>query len=223
MKAMLLAAGRGERLRPLTDHTAKPMIKAGNKPLIEYHLENLYSAGINEVIINTCWKAEKIVEQIGDGSRFGLEVQYSHEPQALETAGGIAKALGLLGQDPFLVISADTWSNLDLALISKPMHTLAHLLLVSNPSHHPGGDFNLKDGLLVRLPDSALTYSGIGIFEPALFENLPAPRLALREVLYPAIAKQQISGEILQGDWFDIGTVERLAQLEQHLNSNRAV
>lgn len=219
---MLLAAGRGERLRPLTDHTAKPLIKARNKPLIEYHLENLCSAGIVEVIINTCWQAEKIVALIGDGSQFGLEVKYSHEPQALETAGGIANALELLGHDPFLVISADTWSDLDLTLIRKPKQTLAHLLLVNNPSHNPAGDFDLKDGLLVKTPDSTLTYSGIGIFEPALFDNLPQPRLALREILYPAISRQQISGEMLQGDWFDIGTVERLAQLDQHLNSNQA-
>lgn len=222
MKAMLLAAGRGERLRPLTDHTAKPLIEANHKPLIEYHLENLRAAAIEEVIINTCWCAEKIVEQLGDGSRFGLNIQYSHEPEALETAGGIANALHLLGGDQFLLLSADIWCDIDLAKISKPTRSLAHLIFVDNPAHNPNGDFGLADNL-VKIKSgavsNALTYSGIGIFEPSLFASLPAARFALREVLIPAIDDSQISGVRYNGNWFDIGTAQRLQALEQHLQS----
>lgn len=222
MKAMLLAAGRGERLRPLTDNTAKPLIKAKQKPLIEYHLDNLGNAGFNEVVINTCWMADKIVARLGDGDRYGVNISYSHEQQALETAGGVAKALALLGDDPFLLISADIWCDIDLSTVKKSHTTkLAHLLLVNNPVHHISGDFCLESSIVKkRSADNQYTYSGIGIFEPALFRNLPAQKTPLRDVLSPAIEAENISGQYYDGHWFDVGTIERLAELEAHLNTN---
>lgn len=219
MKAMLLAAGRGERMRPLTDHTAKPLIEVNNKALIEYHLEKLKAAGIQEVVINTCWHADKIVEKIADGKQFGLRVHYSHEQQALETAGGIANASHLLGPEPFLLISADIWSDIEFTGMTKPPDKKAHLVLVDNPLHNPDGDFCLENGLVSKRINSGFTYSGIGIFDPAIFADLPTKRFALREVLNKAIDRQQISGEKLQGTWFDIGTPERLASLKEYLKS----
>ncbi len=218
MKAMLLAAGRGERLRPLTDDTAKPLIKAKQKSLIEYHLENLHNAGINDVVINTCWMAEKIVAQLGNGDHYGVNITYSHEHSALETAGGVANALTLLGDDPFLLISADIWCDIDLSLFNRTdTSMLAHLLLVNNPRHNTSGDFSLEKDHVKKSPVNQYTYSGMGIFEPALFRNLPTGKTPLRDVLSPAVATDKVSGQHHNGQWFDIGTVERLAELEAHL------
>lgn len=223
---MLLAAGRGERMRPLTDHTAKPLLCVNNKPLIVYHLEKLASAGVTEVVINTSWQAEKIVAEIGNGSAFGLRIDYSHEPSALETAGGIRQALHLLGDQPFLVISADIWCDVNYtSLLTQARTSAAHLLMVTNPLHHPDGDFYIDSDNKLRLqaecdsPAKSCTYSGIGLFHPALFEGLPLAPCALREVLIPAIQTGSVNATYHNGLWFDVGTVERLQALDKMLRN----
>jgi MurNAc alpha-1-phosphate uridylyltransferase len=223
---MLLAAGRGERMRPLTDHTAKPLLCVNDKPLIVYHLEKLASAGITEIVINTSWQAEKINQALGNGSAFGLHIEYSHEPTALETAGGIRQALHLLGEHPFFLISADIWCDVDYTdLLSNTGTSAAHLLMVSNPPHHPDGDFCIDCGNALRLQaendpsDKSCTYSGIGLFHPSLFEGLPVAPCALREVLIPAIRAGSVSATYHDGLWFDVGTVERLQALDKMLRN----
>jgi len=224
MKAMLLAAGRGERLRPVTDRIAKPLVKVGGKPLIEYHIEALARANIVDLVINTSWLAEQIVDTLGDGSRYGVTIQYSHEPQALETAGGIVNALPLLGDRPFLVVSSDVWSDIDYSTITLPRGADMHLLMVSNPPHHPHGDFEIDNGKL-RQPrpdgDEALTYSGIGLFQPKLFGDLPPGIRALRPVMLETIERRTASAEFHNGIWFDAGTAERISQIESHLSGIR--
>ncbi len=233
MKAMLLAAGRGERLRPLTDHTAKPLLKAGAYSLIEHHLHNVQQAGIRHVVINTCWQADKIANQLGSGYRYGLNIQYSYEPVALETAGGIANALPLLGDQPFLVISADVWTDFALPILitsddpdNSPSdnesrgsrQSRTQLVLVSNPPHNPAGDFGLENEIISSKNNGqTYTYSGIGVFDPALFRNLNRQIVPLRDVLNPAISKGQVSGLIHSGSWFDAGTIERLEELRCYL------
>ena len=218
MKAMLLAAGRGERLRPLTDDLPKPLVKANGKALIEYHLENLHKSGINEVVINTCWKGEKLVEYLGNGRRYGVNISYRHESTALETAGGVANALDLLGDHPFLLISADIWCNADLSsLIENAGQQLAHIMLVENPAHHPDGDFSLQGDFVLPKTTNSFTYSGVGIYSPDLFRNLPKGAVPLLTVLMAAMARKQITGKVHDGSWFDIGTTERLAALQKFL------
>jgi len=223
MKAMLLAAGRGERMRPLTDHTAKPLLQAGGKSLIEHHLYKLATAGITDVVINTCWHGDKIIEQLGNGSRYGVDISYSEEQQALETAGGIAKALPLLGNKPFLLISSDVWCSFDYSLLTPlPDDSVAELLMVDNPPHHKPGDFTLKPDAYLQpgIADGAtLTYAGIGIFSPCLFTELPQTKVPLRDVLLPAIEKGTVKGRYWPGDWFDIGTTDRLTNLQKHLEA----
>lgn len=221
MKAMLLAAGRGERLRPLTDTTAKPLLKANGTSLIDFHLQKLPGAGIRTVVINTCWQADKIVHHIGNGSGYGLTVHYSHEDQALETAGGVAHARTLLGDMPFLLISSDVWTDLDFAQIQPlPPHGLAHLVMVGNPPHHPEGDFSLHHGLVTpRRNEASFTYSGIGIFHPQLFAAAINKAMPLRDVLQPAIDQHRVSGEHHRGQWMDVGTPQRLAQLNDYLSA----
>ncbi|OED42539.1 hypothetical protein AB833_05880 [Chromatiales bacterium (ex Bugula neritina AB1)] len=221
MKAMLLAAGRGERLKPLTDHTAKPLVKAAGKSLIEYHLLNLATADFSDVVINTCWKAEKIVNALGDGSSYGLHINYSHEETALETAGGIARALPILGTGMILVISADIWCDLPLTQIRLPATgVLAHLIVVPNPSHKSTGDFDLRQDRLEHRGkgSSGLTYAGIGIYHTSLFANLDSPCTPLRDVLHAAITRKVITAQVHRGAWFDVGTLERLQQLESYLS-----
>ena len=240
---MLLAAGRGERMKPLTDTTAKPLLRVNGKRLIDYHLEKLAAAGITEIVINTSWQAEKIVDEIGDGSRYGLQIEYSHEPTALETAGGIRQALPQLGEHPFLVISADIWCDIDYADLTEHLdnnHAYiaesqqpalqlpdAHLLMVDNPAHNSEGDFAISaNGKLQLKPDTSqnpvmqtCTYSGIGIYHPRLFKPLDAVRCPLREVLFPAIAAGDVSATMHDGKWFDVGTVERLQMLDRLLRA----
>ena len=228
-KAMLLAAGRGERMRPLTDTTAKPLLKVAGRRLIDCHLEKLSRAGVTHVVVNTSWFADEIRSTLGNGSAYGLHIEYSHEPTALETAGGIRKALHLLGDKPFLVISTDVWCDIDYAdFISKQPTTGAQLLMVENPPHHPDGDFAITSGNKLRLtnkgrdgnPESATyTYSGIGLYHPALFRTLPVAACPLRDVLTPAIKAGQVSATVHNGLWFDIGTVQRLQALDEHLTS----
>lgn len=225
ISAMILAAGRGARMRPLTDHTPKPLLKIGDKALIEWHLERLATAGITQVVINHAWLGEQITRYLGDGQRYGLSIQYSAESEALETAAGIKKALPLLGDQPFLVISADVWCNWNPQLAHYMAHSLttekslAHLLLVPNPEHNRDGDFSFFDQRVrAKQHSNNYTYSGIGVFSPSFFSevsaSVPTP---LREPLLHAIEQEQVLGSIYQGEWADIGTPERLKQIEQSL------
>ena len=225
LSAMILAAGRGSRMRPLTDHTPKPLLKVGSKSLIEWHITRLAQAGIQQLVINHAWLGEQIENALGDGSQYGVNIQYSPETEALETAAGIKKALPLLGEHPFLVISADIWCDwnpklahyMAQSLVSE--NALAHLLLVPNPEHNRNGDFGFANHRVQTKGDTNnYTYSGMGVFSPAFFDSvsasIPTP---LRDPLHQAIINQQVLGSIYQGQWADIGTPERLQQIEQCL------
>lgn len=223
MKAMILAAGRGERMRPLTDTTPKPLLKVAGKTLIEYNLEKLAAAGFSEIVINVAYLSRQIMDYCGDGRRWGLSIRYSDEGEtALETAGGIAKALPLLGDQAFLVINADILFDYPLARLRDQAFDLAHLVLVDNPPHHSDGDFGLRDnGLLSEEGDSKLTFSGIGLYRPALFAGIDAGQpLKLRPVLTCAMRDDRVSGEHFAGLWLDIGTPERLLELDRLPNWN---
>jgi MurNAc alpha-1-phosphate uridylyltransferase len=221
MKAMILAAGRGERMRPLTDATPKPLLKVAGKMLIEYHLENLARAGITEVVINHAWLGKQLPVALGDGHAYGINIVYSDEGDtALETAGGIVNALDLLGDDPFIVVNGDIWTDYDFCqLNNRPDCQSMHLVLVDNPAHHPQGDFCLNsDGLVVEQNEApSLTYSGIGIYSPELFTKLKTDVLPLAPLIREAISRQQVSGEHYQGQWWDIGTPARLDELDKAL------
>ena len=214
MKAFILAAGRGERLRPLTDHTLKPLLPVRGQPLIEWHLHKLAAAGVREVVINLGWLGEKIEAHLGDGARFGLKLAYSPEGwPALETGGGLHRALPLLGAEPFLLVNGDVFTDLPFApLLAAGLQAgdLAHLVLVDNPPQHPQGDFALLDG---RVQDAAprLTYSGIALLHPQLFAGCTAGAFPLAPLLKRAMAADQVSGQHHAGLWSDIGTPERLA------------
>lgn len=215
--AMILAAGRGERMRPLTDHTPKPLLLVAGKPLIEYHLEALAAAGFRRVVINVAWLGQQIMGRVGDGQRFGLEVLYSQEhPTALETAGGIRQALPLLGGAPFVVINGDVWTDYPLVSL-KPPAALAHLVLVDNPPHHEQGDFALQAGQVMVADNNRLTFSGIGAYRPELFAGLAEGERPLAPLLRAAIAEEQVSGEYFRGRWIDVGTPARLQELEDVL------
>ena len=220
MKAMILAAGRGERLRPLTDSTPKPLLKVGEKSLIEYHLYKLEKAGIKEVIINTAWLGEQIQQSLGKGEKYNLSIQYSDEgDQALETAGGIIKALPLLGNEPFLIINGDIFTDYDFKqLLNIELNGEAHLIMVENPDHNIKGDFALKNNLLENAGDSLYTYSGIGIYTKQFFAGYPEGVTALAPILKEKIAQQKVSGELFQNAWTDVGTKERLQQLNDQAN-----
>jgi len=223
MKAMILAAGRGERMRPLTEHTPKPLLQANNKALIEYTITALVKAGITDIIINLAYLGTQIQNYLGNGSGYQAHIQYSpEEGTGLETAGGIKQALPLLGHDPFLVINADIYCDYPLqSLINHPVD-LAHLVLVNNPIHHTVGDFHINNyGLLNSTDLPKQTFSGIGVYRPELFSTLPAGKAALAPLLKQAMQTQRISGELYQGFWMDIGTPERLQELSVHLNNGR--
>lgn len=225
MKAMILAAGRGERLRPLTDRVPKPLIEAGGKPLIGWHLERLAAAGCREIVINVSHLGERIVERLGDGAAYGLRIAYSREPQPLETAGGMAMARALLGPRPVLVVNGDVYCEVDLARLRHVAlgEQLAHLVLVPNPSHHPAGDFTLDAGRVGNAPSPRYTYAGIAVIAPALFAGVEAGAKAqLAPLLRAAAERRQVSGELFEGTWLDIGTVERLAALEAYLAAKYA-
>lgn len=231
MKAMILAAGLGERMRPLTDHLPKPMLSAGGKPLLQYHLEALAQSGVQEVIINLAHLGEKITEFVGDGSRFGLTVTYSQEPEPLETAGAILHALPLLGNAPFILINGDVWSNFPLENLrqySLDVNELAHLILVPNPEFHPRGDFAPDmHGWLANEETAAhdkltkYTFSGISLIDPKLISQYPQQRhkFPLGEVLRYGITRQHISAAVYRGRWSDVGTPERLHLLDAELSS----
>lgn len=215
MRAMILAAGKGERMRPLTLQTPKPLIPVAGVPLIEYHLRALARAGFADVVINHAWLGEKIEAYLGGGAQFGVRIQYSREAQPLETGGGIFQALKYLGDEPFVVVNGDIWTDYDFSALGKPLTGLAHLVLLDNPPHHPEGDFALQQDR-VTLPDAAnaLTYSGIAVLHPQLFAHSFAGAFKLAPLLRQAIAQGQVSGEHFKGRWVDVGTPERLAAAE---------
>lgn len=220
MKAMILAAGRGERLRPHTDITPKPLIQVGQHRLIEYHLLNLARAGIEDVIINISWLADQIRDTLGDGRNYSIKISYSDEgEEALETAGGIINALPLLDTAPFIIINGDIWCDYDLsALASKQLEQEAHLVLVNNPEHNTEGDFALVNELVSNNGENMLTYSGIGLYSAELFAGTQPGKRALAPILRRKAEKNKISGELYNGKWIDIGTIERLAQLRSFLS-----
>ena len=217
MKAMILAAGRGERMRPLTDKTPKPLLTVAGKALIEYHIEALAKAGITELVINCAWLGQQIINKLGDGKQYGVNIVYSDEgEQALETAGGIIHALDLLGNDPFVVVNGDIWCDYDFSKLPRRPAGLAHLVMTNNPEHNPQGDFVLQDdGFLKAEGDNRLTFSGIGIYDPALFAGLPQGKQPLAPLLRSAMQSNKITGEKHAGKWLDIGTPERLSELNQ--------
>jgi len=223
MKAMILSAGRGERLRPHTDRTPKPLLQVGKYRLIEYIIQALVKAGITDIIINTAHLADQFPAVLGNGQQFGANITYSPEQQGgLETAGGIINALPLLGDEPFLIVNGDVWTDYDYQTLvhkSLPTDHLCHLVMIANPAHNPRGDFAITSGLIQEEGPTKYTYSGIGIYHPALFAGLAVQRLALKPILLKAINQQQISGELYQGEWSDIGTIERLEELTTSLNT----
>jgi MurNAc alpha-1-phosphate uridylyltransferase len=219
MKAMILAAGLGTRMRPLTDHTPKPLLKAGGKPLIVWHIEKLAAAGFHDIIINLAWLGWQIPEALGDGAQWGVRLHYSDEQQegALETAGGIIKALALLGSEPFLVLNGDVWCDYQPRLLTLAPNKLAHLILVPNPAHHPQGDFALVEQQVYSSGEPRFTFSGIGYYHPNLFAGLAYGKCPLAPLLREAMNQQQVSGELFIGNWRDIGTPARLQELDSQL------
>lgn len=217
MRAMILAAGRGERMRPLTDHTPKPLLQVCGKPLIEFHIEALVSAGIIDIVINHAWLGDRIEAALGDGGRYDANIVYSAEhAEGLETGGGIFRALPLLGDEPFVVVNGDVWTDYSFTALSINEHCLAHLVLVDNPSQHPEGDFSLQGRQIVD-GNERLTFSGIGVYRPQLFSGCVDGRFPLAPMLRKAISQGLISGEHYSGMWFDIGTPERLIELDELL------
>ena len=217
MKAMILAAGKGERMRPLTLHTPKPLVPVASQPLIEYHLRALAAAGVTEVVINHAWLGQQIEDHLGDGSQFGLSIRYSAEGEPLETGGGIFKALPLLGDAPFILVNGDVWTDFDFSRLRAPSKALAHLVLVDNPGHHGRGDFRLQGERVIDGDDTpgTLTFSGVSVLDPALFTGCQAGAFKLAPLLRAAMAQGQVSGEHHQGHWVDVGTLERLAEVER--------
>lgn len=227
---MILAAGRGERMRPLTDTTPKALLVAGGKTLIQWHIERLVKAGFRELVINHAHLGVQIEQALGDGSRFGLTIRYSPERDALETAGGIANARSLLGRDAFLVVNADVFCELDFAALiprlramaGQPDKMLAYLVLVDNPDHHPAGDFALAGGEVGLAGEPMLTFTGIGLYRPELFKAIAAGTAAkLAPLLRQAIRAGKVAGEHYRGLWMDVGTPERLRLLDEVLESKR--
>jgi MurNAc alpha-1-phosphate uridylyltransferase len=215
MKAMILAAGRGERLRPLTDSTPKPLLEVRGKPLIVYHLEALRKAGFNEIVINLSWLGDQIRTRLGNGSEFGVGIEYSEEAEALETAGGILQALPLLGER-FVVVNGDVFTDYDFVALKpaeKSADRLAHLVLVDNPQHNNAGDFSLERTIVGNDGAPRHTFSGIAQYHRSFFDGLAPGKQALAPLLRAAAAEGQVSGELFSGLWVDIGTAERLQRL----------
>jgi len=220
MRAMILAAGRGERMRPLTDTLPKSLLRAGGKPLIVWTIERLARAGVTDLVINHAHHGAQIEAELRDGARYGVRIRYSPEQEALETAGGITQALPLLGTEPFIATAADIYSDYDFArLAARASHLqLAHLVLVPNPEHHPAGDFALDGERVLGEGASRRTFSAMGLYSPALFAKVvPGSKAQLAPLLREAMAAGRVSGELHAGEWRDIGTPERLAALERDL------
>lgn len=235
MKALLFAAGRGERMRPLTDATPKPLLPVGGRPLIEWQLQHLAAIGVREVVINTSWLAEQFPATLGDGARWGMRLVYSYEGDVpLETGGGMLAARALLGEDPFLLLNGDVWSDIDLAHLPREPRGLAHLVMVDAAEHAPRGDFAIDDeGWLRDEREPRLTYAGVGVFRPQLFDawrgvaglgggiQARPPRFPLAPLLRAQMAASRISGEHHRGAWTDVGTPQRLAALDAQLGAAR--
>jgi MurNAc alpha-1-phosphate uridylyltransferase len=219
--AMILAAGRGERMRPLTDNCPKPLLKVAGKTLINWHIDKLVAAGITRIVINTAYLGEMIEAHLGNGEQWGIDIVYSHETSALETAGGIIKALPIIASEQFLVINGDVWNDWNYQAICQTSQTecAAHLYLVANPSHNLQGDFSLEHGKVVDKPE--FTFSGVAIYHQGFFLGLPSGKQALAPLLRAAMAKQQVSGQLQAGQWVDVGTPQRLQSLEQQLTNIR--
>jgi len=236
MKALIFAAGLGERMRPLTDHTPKPLLAVGGQPLIAWHLHKLAAMGIHDVVINTSWLAEQFPATLGDGADFGLRLHYSYEGATpLETGGGMWNAMSLLGDAPFLAVNGDIWCDVDFAALPREPAGLAHLVVVDNPAHNPKGDFALDDaGQLHSEGEAKLTYSGIGVYRAQLLDGWPVvigdtpgaaqvpPRFQLAPLLRAAMTRGLVGGIHHRGQWTDVGTPSRLAELDARLRSTPA-
>lgn len=226
MKAMILAAGLGNRMRPLTLHTPKPLLEVGGKPLIVWHIEKLKAVGVTEIVINTAWLGDKLVAALGDGSQFGVTILWSHEGEGLETAGGIINALPLLGDEPFILVNGDVWTTMNFcSLLNVQLgDQQAHLVLVENPPQHLKGDFVLSNELAYTFEQEqmgeALTYSGIAVLAPKMFSGLEQGKRPLAPLLKQAMLQKQVSAEKMQAIWVDVGTPERLEQLDQQIKQN---
>lgn len=231
MKALILAAGLGERMRPLTETTPKPLLRVGGKRLIEWHLEKLAAIGVRDVVVNLAWLADQFPATLGDGGRFGLRIRYSHEGATpLETGGGMWHARSLLGDAPFLAVNGDIWTDYDFARLPHAPAGDAHLVLIDNPEHHPAGDFLLhEDGRVAAAGERKLTFSGIGVYRPRLFDDwrgvigdtpgarAEPPRFQLAPLLRAAMQRHAVTGEHFTGQWTDVGTPARLHRLDQEL------
>ena len=218
MKAMILAAGLGTRMRPLTDHTPKPLLEAGGKSLIVHHLERLAAVGIDDIVINVSYRADQIIEALGDGRRHGVHLHWSREREPLETGGGIRQALPLLGDAPFLLVNGDVWCDLDPAWLAPLQGDLARLVLVDNPDHHPAGDFHLDAAGRVHVEGRPrLTFAGISLLDPALVAEEPAGAFKLAPLLRRAMSEGRVGGYRHRGPWVDVGTPERLRELDAWL------
>jgi len=223
MKAMILAAGRGERMRPLTDETPKPLLEVGGKPLIVYTIELLKAGGIEDVVVNHAHLGQQIIDYLGDGSDYGVSIRYSDESNgALETGGGIFKALSLLDDQPFLVINSDVWTDFPVDRLPRQLSGLAHLVMVDNPPHHMTGDFCLDQSVVNLNQGTRLTFSGIGIYSPRLFEGVTGDRFPLAPILRDAIVRKQVTGEYYEGKWVDVGTPERLQALNAQISADNS-
>ena len=216
MKAIILAAGRGQRMRHLTDDTPKVLLPVNGKPLIQYHIEALKLAGIHEIVINLAYHGEQIQQRLGGGENFGVRIDYSPEPPgALETAGGIYRALPLLGKEPFIVVNGDVWTSYSfISLLKQPTTRGAHLVLVRNPEHHPQGDFALQNNQVMNEGTDRYTYAGFGAYHPDFFYEVPQAVYPLRPLLDRSIQSKEVTGEYFCGDWFDVGTPERYQELQ---------
>jgi len=215
---MILAAGKGERMKPLTLKKPKPLLKAGGKPLLQYHIEALAAASVRDIVINTGIHGDRIESFFGNGAGFGVSIHYSHEgKEPLETGGGILRALPLLGDSPFIVINADIWTDYDFSAMPAAIDGLAHLVMVDNPRHNPQGDFALSGNLVKERGRRMLTYSGMGVYDPGLFAGLEGGVFPLAPLLGKSVRAGDVSGEYFSGKWFDIGTPERLELLERAL------
>ena len=220
MKAMILAAGLGNRMRPLTLHTPKPLLAVGGKPLIVWHIEKLKKIGVTEIIINSAWLADVLIGALGDGSQFGVTIRWTREAEGLETAGGIINALPLLGTEPFILVNGDVWTTFDFSsLLNVNLGAdLAHLVFVTNPAQHPKGDFILANGRSYTFEQGqqgeALTYSGVAVINPKMFDGLDAGKRPLAPLLKDAMLDGKISAEKMQAAWVDVGTPERLSDLD---------
>lgn len=226
MKAMLLAAGRGERMRPLTDTLPKPLLEAGGKPLLAWHLERLAAAGIREVVINVSWLGERLIERFGDGAQYGLAIAWSREsPAPLETAGGVATALPLLGDAPFLLVNSDVYADYDFSRLAAAhlADALAHLVLVPNPEHHSRGDFSLAGRIVGETGTPRYTYAGIALLSPRIVAGVaPGTKAPLGPLLHRAAAEGRAIGELHAGCWCDVGTPQRLSALDAKLRKGNA-